>query len=907
MGRNRVFSFTSLFSARSRSPSTAASSPPESPVTTHKRTPSDPFPDHEISHQQTPLPPKQAEYYGSSVNSSPRSSTHRHHRSSSSRSFSPTDERQPPLMEPTTTEDVVPELLPIFSFLNSHANKLYQEGYFLKLEDQNTQGRPNADRTWTECFAQLVGTVLSLWDAAELDAAGEDGEVLPKFINLTDASIKMIESLPTRAQGEQPLQNILSISTAGKNRYLLHFNSHHSLVQWTAGIRLAMYEHSILQEAYTGSLIAGKGKTLNNINVIMERARFKTEAWVRVRFGAGVPWRRCWCVISPPDEKEYAKQQKDLKKRSAYDRSAVPNLKGDIKFYDTKVEGKKQKKMQPIATITDAFAAYAVYPEAKALVDASTLIKVEGNVGIHTDPPSSSEGFVFIMPETHPMVTGFEMLLRFLFPTWDTFALYGRPGKLVASTLDQRSLMFAMPKHKRYGYLDMSDVTELINDKMSPAWSERDWRKKLKDSTGVRMNAIEDGSRPQSRSASRTSGHGPASPPARSKVGFADDQPARTDSAPPNTGNWQSPVMGGAGRNASDPNLAAAGQPPLRGPSPLAGPGPDSTSRFAPGDRANKAYHSPELRRANSRLSQNTLAQMAGASANGLNNFSQQNDPTATQGRPGEVMAGSGPSVHSNAALSDSYANTNGPRPGLNGPGPNRMPGNQQPSPGPSQGPRSPMPPGGFNSPNAGMQGSPSRPPQDGGRPYPGGPGPQGPPGGPGQRPPPPPGHGPGPDGYRRGPPLGPGGPGGPGPQGRPGPGNDQYRRAIPMRGPPPSADDIIDSYSDAGGPPPGRGPMPPPHGRPHPPPGPPGPPGQRPYTPTGGRPGMGGQGPPGRQYSSDEVVRKPMPGPGMQQDPRQMVPRQGQGPGGAHRGAAPPPQGQYGGSPHAPYQGQAY
>lgn len=54
------------------------------------------------------------------------------------------------------------------------------------------EGRPNPDRTWTECFAQLVGTVLSLWDASELDAAGEDGEVLPKFINLTDASIKMV-------------------------------------------------------------------------------------------------------------------------------------------------------------------------------------------------------------------------------------------------------------------------------------------------------------------------------------------------------------------------------------------------------------------------------------------------------------------------------------------------------------------------------------------------------------------------------------------------------------------------------------------------------------------------------------------------------------------------------------------
>jgi CCR4-NOT transcriptional complex subunit CAF120 len=57
-------------------------------------------------------------------------------------------------------------------------------------------GKPNADRNWTECFAQLVGTVLSLWDAAALDAAGQDGEVAPTFINLADASIKMVWICP---------------------------------------------------------------------------------------------------------------------------------------------------------------------------------------------------------------------------------------------------------------------------------------------------------------------------------------------------------------------------------------------------------------------------------------------------------------------------------------------------------------------------------------------------------------------------------------------------------------------------------------------------------------------------------------------------------------------------------------
>ena len=44
---------------------------------------------------------------------------------------------QPPLME--IAHDTIPELLPIFTFLNSHSNKLYQEGYFLKLNDLDSR------------------------------------------------------------------------------------------------------------------------------------------------------------------------------------------------------------------------------------------------------------------------------------------------------------------------------------------------------------------------------------------------------------------------------------------------------------------------------------------------------------------------------------------------------------------------------------------------------------------------------------------------------------------------------------------------------------------------------------------------------------------------------------------------
>jgi CCR4-NOT transcriptional complex subunit CAF120 len=49
---------------------------------------------------------------------------------------------QPPLMD--IDKETIPELQPVFAFLNSHTNKLYQEGYFLKLDDQDISRVPPA-------------------------------------------------------------------------------------------------------------------------------------------------------------------------------------------------------------------------------------------------------------------------------------------------------------------------------------------------------------------------------------------------------------------------------------------------------------------------------------------------------------------------------------------------------------------------------------------------------------------------------------------------------------------------------------------------------------------------------------------------------------------------------------------
>lgn len=127
----------SQFSAGSKAPSPSSSPPSDSPLSNPKGADKHRF----INHQRVPsrplTPPSHLDY-GSPVNGSPPGSPHRHKRSNS-RPLSIVQTYQPPVMD--VNEDTIPELQPIFSFLNSHQNKLYHEGYFLKLDDQNT-------RTW---------------------------------------------------------------------------------------------------------------------------------------------------------------------------------------------------------------------------------------------------------------------------------------------------------------------------------------------------------------------------------------------------------------------------------------------------------------------------------------------------------------------------------------------------------------------------------------------------------------------------------------------------------------------------------------------------------------------------------------------------------------------------------------
>src|SRR5690606_7314093 len=64
----------------------------------------------------------------------------------------------------------------------------------------------------------------------------EDGlkPTIPRWRSLANSD--QIKDLPTKDGRGIPLKNVLSITTAGSNRYLFHFESFHSLAQWTAAI-----------------------------------------------------------------------------------------------------------------------------------------------------------------------------------------------------------------------------------------------------------------------------------------------------------------------------------------------------------------------------------------------------------------------------------------------------------------------------------------------------------------------------------------------------------------------------------------------------------------------------------------------------------------------------------------------
>ncbi|QPG73038.1 hypothetical protein FOA43_000342 [Brettanomyces nanus] len=379
------------------------------------------------------------------------------------------DSEAPGSPTPMTMEgkgELSPEMAPIVTLLSAQANRKYHEGFFMLLKDLNSAGQP-ADRRWVEVYAILIGNELSYWDASIMKNGDLNTENKPSYINFSDAVIKPMVSLPS-SQG--PMANVIIVSTTLKNRFILQFSSTEQFRRWHSALRLAAFEYKSLQEAYTAALLSARGSLLSNIRVILAETKFAHEDWTSVRFGTGMPWKRCYCVIEPP--------KKRSKKHKTGDK-----FQGHAVFYESE---KKNKKLI-MATIMSAESVYAVYPRNYTVIDHSTMLKLDGEI-LFEKSEGSKRCSIFMMPEQHSAVPGYDTLIRFLIPLMDAFKLYGRPQRMNADKTDPHSLLFALPVLPNVHYLETQDIMQLTSSASSLAWDIPQWDTSIKQIIQVKMS-----------------------------------------------------------------------------------------------------------------------------------------------------------------------------------------------------------------------------------------------------------------------------------------------------------------------------------------------------------------------------------------------------------------------------------
>lgn len=407
-------------------------------------------------------------------------------------------------------------------------------------------GKPAPDQEWYEFFAQLNGTILSLWDAAAADEAAFMGgqSVMPQFINITDSII----TSPS-AQEQADHQNVLAINTAGSNKYLFEFQNPNVLKRWSAAFRIAVYERVSLQECYTAALIA-RSRTAPNVRRLFSTyhgalgSKGKYSGWVRVRFSWSIKWQRCWAVVSDTPSSWSSGSGHAIHERLIHKFSSKQqSLRGEIRFYDSR----RDPKNKPIAILSNVYSAFAVYPEKSFLVDQSTMIKVEGSLhapkGSFLRGDQYKDAFVLLMPEEMPTLASnssspnsspivgsnastfaptarsrfstasflavlnnsshkpsssatFESMLTWLVAFYDAFSLYGRPDKLITDSSHKNSMIFAMPSSLEESYLDVEEVFLTLADQgqlETNTYSSQEWRARMKELT---LAQLKQGKRP---------------------------------------------------------------------------------------------------------------------------------------------------------------------------------------------------------------------------------------------------------------------------------------------------------------------------------------------------------------------------------------------------------------------------
>ncbi|KAH7913573.1 hypothetical protein BJ138DRAFT_1058757 [Hygrophoropsis aurantiaca] len=358
-----------------------------------------------------------------------------------------------------------PEIRSVVQLTLAHARKIYFSGPLVRRIERQPDGqRPTKDEGWTDVWAQLGGTTLSIWDMAEIEEANKQGkEVPPHYVNMTDAFVQVLGSVTVPATAEKPAQkytNVLTLNTAGSNLLLFSCPNTASLVSWATALRLSAWEKSRLEEIYTAHLIRitlPEGKDARSTLV-----RGRMEGWVRIRVAGQTDWKRMWLVVrsgsntgvdmaasnsteSARPGSPNAPRKKRMSNLFSRDHSPdPPPARPTLSFFASPKPKDKKKSMLTLREVSQAF---AVYPERPELINRSTLMKLEGLLGDEETAGGmrGREGWLLVMPELEAGNTQASEMLKWVVALHDAFELYGRPKSYSWDPRDLNSMMFAYP------------------------------------------------------------------------------------------------------------------------------------------------------------------------------------------------------------------------------------------------------------------------------------------------------------------------------------------------------------------------------------------------------------------------------------------------------------------------------
>ncbi|KAJ7285099.1 hypothetical protein C8J57DRAFT_709501 [Mycena rebaudengoi] len=371
-----------------------------------------------------------------------------------------------------------PEIRSVVQLTAAHAHKIYFSGPLVRRIERQPDGqKPTKDEGWTEVWAQLGGTTLSIWDMKQIQEASQQGkEVPPTYVNMTDAFVHVLGSVtvpetPTAPSKRYP--DVLTLNTAGSNLLLFSCPSTQALLSWAAALRLSAWEKSRLEEIYTAHLLR---ITLSGRDHPSTLQNGRMEGWVRIRIAGQTDWKKVWMVVtaaadaSATDASTGASRGGPSKRRmsnlfGSKDHSSpdgpLPSKPLIVMFAGPKPKDRK-KALLTFHNITQAF---AVYPERPELISRSTLIKLEGLIGDEDTAGDMRrrEGWLLVMPELEGGLGQAEEMLKWVVALHDAFQLYGRPQGWTWDPRDPAGMMFGYPvgPHRDLLFLDREQAETL--------------------------------------------------------------------------------------------------------------------------------------------------------------------------------------------------------------------------------------------------------------------------------------------------------------------------------------------------------------------------------------------------------------------------------------------------------------